>query len=206
MPRTPSNNTHFIEEGIRMNLRRLALLAAALVALAASTGCAVKANNYQPSISNVELINKAGSAKLAAGDFTVQAGATGATSITLRTTSMTPPETADYAGYIANALKSELDLAKRLDPKSSIQITGVLLKNDIAAGGMSKNSGEIEARFVVRRDGAVAFDKTKRVTDEWESSFAAAIAIPKAQQQYPVLVQKLLESLYADADFQKALR
>jgi hypothetical protein len=189
-----------------MNLRRFVLLAAALVALAGTTGCAVKANNYQPSISNVGLLNKSGTAKVAAGDFTVQSGAVGGTTISLRTSSMTPPDTADYAAYLANALKSELDLAKRLDPKASIQVTGTLLKNDIAAGGISKNSGEIEARFVVRREGAVVFDKTKRATDEWESSFAAAIAIPKAQQQYPSLVQKLLEALYSDADFQGALR
>lgn len=33
-----------------------------------------------------------------------------------------------------------------------------------------------------------------------------AIAIPKAQQQYPALVQKLLSLLWGDSDFQAALK
>lgn len=189
-----------------MSFRRIFLLAAALVATAAFTGCAVKANTYQPSIANVTKLKSSGTNAIALGEFTVQSGAIGGASITLRANSMSPPDTADYAGYIANALKAELDMAKRLDPKSDIQISGVLVKNDIAAGGLSTNSGEIQARFVVRRNGKVGFDKTERVTDDWESSFAAAIAIPKAQQQYPNLVQKLLGALYADADFQAAIR
>ena len=189
-----------------MSLRRLSLLAAALAATAVFTGCAVKANTYQPSIANVTVLKGGGAGAVALGEFTVQAGATGGASITLRTTSMTAPETADYAGYLANALKAELDLAKRLDPKADVQISGVLMKNDIAAGGISRNNGEIAARFIVRRGGKVSFDKTERATDEWESSFAAAIAIPKAQQQYPNLVQKLLGALFADADFQTAIR
>lgn len=188
-----------------MDMRRLVLLVAAVGAMLGSTGCAVKANSYQPSIANVSVLNK-GSAKVAVGEFTVQAGAVGGATISLRGNSMTAPDTADYAGYLAAALKTELDMAKRLDPKANIQVSGVLLKNDIAAGGISTNSGEVEARFVVKRDGKVTFDKTKRSADQWESSFAAAIAIPKAQQQYPVLVQKLLAALYADADFQSALR
>lgn len=103
-------------------------------------------------------------------------------------------------------MKTELDLARRLDPKATVEITGVLLKNDISAGGLARNSAEIEARFVVRRDGQVSFDKVMRGATDWESSFLGSIAIPRAQQQYPVLVQLLLQSLYRDAQFQSAIR
>jgi hypothetical protein len=64
----------------------------------------------------------------------------------------------------------------------------VLLKNVINAGGMSTNSGEIEAQLRRAPRRAGRYEKTKRATSEWESSFAGAVAIPKAQQQYPVLV------------------
>ena len=40
----------------------------------------------------------------------------------------------------------------------------------------------------------------------WDSSFMGAVAIPKAQQQYPLIVQKLLTMIWTDADFQAALK
>ncbi len=103
-------------------------------------------------------------------------------------------------------MKAELDLARRLDPNALIEITGALLKNEISADGLARNSGEIEPRFVVRRDGQAKFDKVMRGATEWEGSFLGCIAIPRAQQQYPVLVQRLLQSLYSDAQFQSAIR
>jgi hypothetical protein len=182
------------------------MVGGALLALASMTGCAVKAVAYQPSIANVTTLKKSGTSAASVGAFSVQSGATGGSTISLRGNSMESPAGGNYAAYLAEALKMELDMAKRLDPKATIEISGVLLKNDVAAGGVSRNSGEIEARFVVKRDGNVRFDKTKRAVDEWDSSFAGAIAIPKAQQQYPVLVQTLLAALYADAEFQAAVR
>jgi hypothetical protein len=67
-------------------------------------------------------------------------------------------------------------------------------------------SGYIEARFVVKKDGQVTFDKTKRGSASWESSFVGAIAIPAAQSSYPLIVQDLLAKLYGDTDFQTALK
>ncbi|EHR72647.1 hypothetical protein BurJ1DRAFT_3844 [Burkholderiales bacterium JOSHI_001] len=168
------------------------------------SGCALQAPRYQPSIDNVEAIKKAG-VKANVGAFTVAPGATGGSSISLRGNTMSAP-TGDYAAYLADALKQELTLAGGLDLKASVEVGGVLVKNDIAAGGMSTNSGEIEARFVVRSGSQVRYDATQRVDLSWESSFVGAVAIPKAQQQYPVLVQKLIGKLLADPQFLAALR
>jgi hypothetical protein len=178
--------------------------AALLVCAALLHGCALQAAPYQASIDNVESWKKSGPVNL--GAFTVKADATGATSIGLRGNPMNSPVGADYAAYLADALRKELTLAGKLDPKSSLEISGALLKNDIAAAGVSTNSGEIEARFIVRRDGAVRYDAVKRAEASWESSFVGAIAVPKAQQQYPILVQQLLAKLLGDAQFQAALR
>jgi len=84
--------------------------------------------------------------------------------------------------------------------------TGLLTRNDLDSSGIVKGTGLIEAQFVVRRDGQVKFDKIKSASAEWESSFAGAVAIPKAAQNYPVMVQSLLAALYSDADLQSALR
>ena len=111
-----------------------------------------------------------------------------------------------YADYLATALRQELELARLLDAGSKTDVSGVLLKNDIAAGGLSINSGEIEAKFTVKRDGVVRYEAVKSATISWESSFAAAVAIPAAQQNYPRLVQKLLSSLFSDPAFLEACR
>lgn len=181
---------------------RSPLLGLSMAALVA--GCALQAPTYQPSIDNVEAIKKAG-VKANVGAFSVAPGATGGSSISLRGNSMNAPS-GDYAAYLANALKQELTLAGGLDLKASVEVGGVLVKNDIAAGGFSTNSGEIEARFVVRSGSQVRYDAVQRVDLSWDSSFVGAVAIPKAQQQYPVLVQKLIGKLLADPQFLAAVR
>jgi hypothetical protein len=179
--------------------RLLGVIAATLLV----TGCALKAPAYQPSLNNVEVMKKS-PRSLALGVFSVQSGAN--EPISLRGSSMSSPVGSDYAAYLADALRQELMLAGKLDPKSQIEISGLLLKNDIAAGGILTNSGEIEARIIVKNNGTQRFDKVKRAELEWESSFLGGVAIPKAQQQYPLIVQKLLATIWADDDFQAALK
>lgn len=183
-----------------------AVAACAAVAVAGLSGCAMKTPPYSPSIQNVSALKEAGTAPVAVGTFTVKAGIEGGTTISMRANSMSSPIGADYAAYLAEALRVDLDLAKRLDPRSTVEITGVLLRNDLDASGISKGVAQMEAQFIVRRDGQVRFDKVKKGATEWESSFAAAIAIPKAVQSYPYAVQSLLNALVSDADFQAAIR
>jgi hypothetical protein len=186
-----------------MNLNIKVAMAAFAVVL--GSGCAIQAPVYTPSVESAELLKRQ-SAPARVGAVTAAPGAPGAQSISLRGSGMNSPVGADYGAYLSEALKAELKLAGKLDPESKVEIGGVLLKNDIAAGGISTNSGEIEARFTVRRDGAVRYDKTQRVEASWESSFIGSVAIPKAQQQYPVLVQQLLRQLFSDRAFFDAMR
>ncbi len=81
----------------------------------------------------------------------------------------------------------------------------MLLENNVDVG-IGTGVGTISARFVVKRDDAVRYDQVKTVRSEWDSSFAAAIAVPRATQQYPLIVQKLLGELYADPAFISAIR
>ena len=169
------------------------------------SSCATQAPPYPMSIDNVEALKRFPSS-MAVGAFTVQANTIGAATVGLRGSSMVSPVGDNYASYLADALRRELMLAGKLDPNSKLEISGVLIKNDIAAGGSSTNSGEIEARFIVKREGLQRFAKVKRAEMIWESSFAGGIAVPKAVRQYPLIVQKLLAELLADADFQSAVK
>ena len=186
--------------------RRIALFTGIAVS-AFLVGCAGPAPNYAPSIDNVETLKKIqGAPAVKTGAIAVTAGMPGAASLQLRANTMTSPVGKNYGDYIAAALRQELELAKLYNPQSGVEISGTLLKNNIDAGGISTNAGQIEARFVVTANGQVRFDKVKRIEKKWESSFAGAVAIPLAANNYPVMVQSLITALVTDPDFVKAIR
>ena len=185
--------------------RTIAIVAGAAVSIAAMSGCAVKALPYTPSISTVSTLKANGTAPVRLGAFSVKAGTANADVISLRGNSMSSSIGTDYAAYLGEALRQEVELAGRLDPKANLEISGVLLRNELEAG-ISTGTAAVEGQFVVRRNGEVRYDKVKRGSKEWESSFAGPVALPKAIQNYPLTVQALLTELYADPEFQAALR
>jgi hypothetical protein len=188
------------------NYRKIFLVIAVSVS-ALLVGCAGPAPNYSPSIDNVETLKKAGSVvSVKTGEIGVAPGMKGANSISLRANSIVSPVGAHYGDYLAAALRQELDMAKLNNPQSGVEISGTLLKNNIDAGGLSTNQGQMEARFLVMSAGQVRFNKVKRIEHQWESAFAGAVAIPLAANNYPVMVQKLVRSLVTDPDFIKAIR
>ena len=187
-------------------LRRVVLCAGIAVS-AFLVGCAGPAPNYAPSIDNVEAFKKIGNgATVKTGVIGVTPGMQGAKSISLRANTMVSPVGDHYGDYVAAALRQELELAKLYSPQSGIEITGNLIKNNIDAGGINTNTGQIDARFVVTAGGQVRFDKVKQIERKWEGAFAAAVAIPQAANNYPLMVQMLFASLVSDPDFVKAIR
>jgi hypothetical protein len=184
-----------------MNVRAL-LAASAAVALLA--GCATTAPNYSASPESAQRLVAARVQAARVGEFTADKGVSD-TSITLRASVMQPPQ-GTYSKYLADALRNELELVKLHSPASTTQISGVLLKNDLNTGVAVTGEGLIEARFVVKRDGAVRFDKTKQATTQWDTSYFGAVAIPRAQLEYSRLVQKLIAALFSDEDFVAALK
>ncbi len=187
-------------------LIRLAAMVMAGAVTAVMVGCASPAPNYTPSIDNVEALKKSGATTVKVGAIAVNADMQGAKAITLRASSMVPPSGTHYGDYLSAALRQELELAKLHNPQSGIEVSGALLRNNIDAGGISTNEGQMEARFVVKKGDQVRFDKVKRIEHQWPSSFVGAIAIPAAQNSYPVMVQKLLSALVSDPEFVQSLR
>jgi hypothetical protein len=170
-------------------------------------GCSTPAPNYSPLISNVEAIKAASPAKINVGRF--EAPSTmkeGAQSISLRGSSMISPVGKDYGDYLTAALRQELDLAGVFSTQSQLEVSGNLITNTINAAGISTNDAQMEARFIVKRDGRVVYDQPKRADMKWESSFAGAVAIPLAMNNYPLLVQKLIGQLFADPEFLRAVK
>jgi hypothetical protein len=81
-----------------------------------------------------------------------------------------------------------------------------LQKNDVNIPAVGSGTGDLEARFIVKRAGETKYNQVKTIHDVWESSFVGAVAIPRAQARYPIIVQKLLAELYADPAFIEALK
>jgi hypothetical protein len=179
-----------------------AIVAVMMLALSA---CSTPAPPYIISVPNVQALKAATTTAVAVGEFTAQGAAANNESISIRGNPMVSP-TATFSKYLQNALTLELTQARLLDPKSGTTINAVLQKNDISAAGFITASAEIEARFSVTKNGQLAFDKVKRASVEWDSNFIGAIAIPRAQQNYPNLVTALLKELYADSEFVAALK
>jgi hypothetical protein len=119
---------------------------------------------------------------------------------------MTSPYGGSFSNYLAEAIKQELALAGKLKESADIEVSGVLLKNDIDVSGLSVGIGEIEARFIVKKNGISQYEAVKSVKTRFESSFMGAVAVPKGQQEYPNLVRALVGELLQDSLFVKALK
>lgn len=187
-------------------MQRLALLSVVILAAAITSGCGTVAPQYSASMDNVQLLKEAGeiSAKVSKFDFIQGPG--NYNPISLRGGRMSSPYENSYSIYLTEAIKQELSLAGKLKPDADIEISGALLKNEINIAGFSIGTGDIQARFIVKKGSVVRYDQTKSVHHQWDSSFVGAVAIPRGQQQYPNLVQKLLASLYADRSFLDSLK
>jgi hypothetical protein len=169
-------------------------------------GCAGPAPSYAPSIDNVETLKKSGAQMVNVAEITPTENLQGASSIQLRAASIQSPVGKNYGDYIAAALRTELEMAKLYAPQSGTTISGVLLKNNIDAGGFSTNAGQLEARFTVKHEGQVRYEQTKSIVHTWESAFAGAVAIPLAANNYPIMVQKLIDALVSDPEFIQSLK
>jgi hypothetical protein len=181
------------------------LLALCLGTITLSNGCTLMAPRYTASIDNVQKIKDADTQPVKVGTFESTPGNGNANPISLRGSSLASPYDSSYSKYIAEALRQDLELAGKLAPDAKIEITGALQKNDISVP-FSSGTGDLAARFIVKRAGETRYDQVKAIHDEWDSSFVAAVAIPRAQARYPVMVQKLLAELYADPAFIEALK
>ena len=184
-------------------MKRLgALLCIAAVAIL--SGCAAKAPNYNPNPESAQKLQAARVQPAAVGEFKADANVSD-TSIVLRASTMVP-EQGTFSKYLADAIRNELDLVKLYSPSSTTVISGMLMKNDMNTGVAMTGEGAIEARFVVKRDGVVRFDKLKKAAIQWDTNYFGAIAIPRARNEYTRLVQTLVAELFADPDFVAALK
>jgi len=185
---------------------RLAFAAALPALLLVLVGCVhTPAPTYAPGNDNLMALRAQPGAKLAVDGFEA-APKVPNTRLGLRGNSMSGGSDGTYTTYLQQALEAELRNANRLDPASGTRISGVLLANGLDAAGARTGKASVRARFVVTRDGVVAYDKPLQADHQWESSFIGMIAVPAAMENYVATIQKLIGVLLADPDFVEASR
>lgn len=184
-------------------MRRLAMagIGAALLAL---SGCAVVAPNYLPTNDNVRTLQALPGGKVAVGQFTAKDKSL--ESLSIRGSIYNSPYNGSFAEYLRAALRAELETSGKLAEVSPLVITGQLLENSVNGASISTGTAKISARIVVTQSGAKTFDKIVIGTSQWDSSIIGVVAVPEARRNYIDTVRKLLANLFADRDFQAALR
>ena len=121
----------------------------------------------------------------------------------LRGSSM-QPSNGSFALQLRDELVAELKAAGLYDTASKNLIEGQLTDSMVDAA-IGTGKGRLAARFSVKRDGKLVFDKELAAEASWESSFVGATAIPMAINQYGALYKSLIGKLIDDADFRAAL-
>lgn len=172
---------------------------------AALVGCASSpAPKYQPSKENIEEIRRL-SRPIDVKNIKFQSSEQAKETISLRAARMVSPYGNSYGDYLESALKLDFSLAGMLSPESEIRVSGLMIKNDLDASGINIGTGIAEVVILVQKGQRIALEKKYSVTHTWESSFMGMEAIPKAANQYPILIEKLIYSIVVDKEFKEAV-
>lgn len=172
----------------------------------ALTACAsVDAAKYAPSVDNLQTLKSSGTVEARIKPFEAPESHDNPYPVHLRAARMHSPVGDSFGTYLSNAMEQEFAVAGDLSPNAKFEVSGVLLKNDIDASGLSHGEGTISARFVVRRGSETVYDSVKTASGSWDSSFMGVVAINNATAAYPQIVQTLLAKLYADPVFMKTI-
>lgn len=195
-------------ESLHRRDRRFGLAALAVAASLQFAGCAsVTLPAASGSASNVEKLKAVGAQPLSVGEFKAAPGMATAADrgLSIRGSNSISPTQGSFALQLREQLAAELKAAGLDAAGAKVVISAVVTDNQLEAG-LSKASGRLAARFQVRRDGQLAFDKELVAASEWESSFMAAIAVPEAFNRYGALYQSLIGKLIDDPDFRIAVK
>jgi hypothetical protein len=188
-----------------MNLKYLGVLLAGTLTL---VGCASgPIGPHQPSMETIQSLRQPGIGMVSVGEFvpaaTLKAGRD--QSVSVRGSSLKSPSANSFSAYLKEALIQELRSAGKYDPAAGTIISGQLTQNELNAAGVSKADATVAAQIAVARSGANVYDKQITATHEWDSSFIGAVAIPEAINQYTQMYTRLLDMLFADEAFRKAI-
>jgi len=171
--------------------------------VAALSACATTAPRYTPNLAASEALEKQALSKMRIGEFS--SATPDVEKITIRGGTFSAPNGSSFADYLRMALQDELAMAGIWDESSSISISGVLLENHLDASGINIGVADLSAEFIVTVNSLETYRNIHSIHHEWDSSFAGAIAISRAHDNYVTAVRMLLLKLFTDPEFLQAV-
>jgi len=126
-------------------------------------------------------------------------------SITIRAEVLEPPDGESLSKYLGKLLQADLKSADKLDDNSPLEVRGLFTASDVDCG-FRTGDASLAAKVSLFKQGRQIFEKEVSVSDRWESSILADIAIPEAVNHYTGLYDKLVYKLLTDPDFKAAAR
>jgi hypothetical protein len=190
----------------RNEMRLIAISLLTLTFLITTSGCSTTAPNYQGSRKNAESLSNLPNTKIGVSTFTDSNNSDNKKQLSMRGNTVNSPYGESYASYIENAIRTDLILAGRHSNDSDLRIAGVVIKNDVDASGINIGTGISEVEITFSNKSRVVLKKRFSQDHQWESSFVGAVAIPRAMNEYGVLIEKLIHRIFSDGDFIKAIR
>lgn len=119
----------------------------------------------------------------------------------VRTLRVTAPGNGSWSAYLGQALHTELAASGHYDANAALVLDASLTELKIADG-----AGAITAHFVIRAAQGARYDKVLHVDTRWDSDFFGVIAASNGMNQATAIFQALLQKLFDDPDFVKAVR
>jgi hypothetical protein len=176
-----------------------------LLSVVLLSACATTAPRYEANHAAISDLKTSTLAGVTVRDFTANPDRkVKVETLTLRGGSFKSPY-GTFAKYVTAALREELERGGATAAGPGPVIDGVLVRNEINAAGFSTGYADIELALNVRRDGQLVYQASKTAHHEWQSSFVGAVAIPRAMQNYHVVIRKVLAEFYSDQAFVLAI-
>lgn len=183
-------------------MRKLVL---GLLIVAILPGCATfTAQTYSPDYEAMDQMKKIDIDKLSVGKVEPQDPNAEVNKITLRGAPLKAPD-GTFATYLENAIRSDLQEMGVYDSAATTRIDATILKNDIDVSGISTGTGMMAVNLKISKQGSIALDQNYAANTQFDSSFMGAVAAPIGEAEYPKLVRALLQQVYADPAFIKAV-
>lgn len=190
-----------------MTMKSALVLLSMLAAVALSSGCAqLQLGPPVASIDNIQKTRSFAMAPVMVGVFVSEKSLEGgvASSISIRSNSVSSPVGNSFAAYLRETLVAELKAAGLYDDASKLSIQGELTQTVLEAP-IGTGKGMLAARFRVFQSGTAIYDRELIERSQWDSPFLGAIAIPAAMGEYSSLHRKLVGQLLDDPDFRRAV-
>lgn len=185
-------------------MRNILLIISVLVTSLLISGCSLKGHKYTADFNTVNESKEYNLEKVSVRHDSKIKG-TKFTTVSLRGSSMSSPYGDSFNSYLEYALKEQLLQSNLFDINSNINIKTELLKNNVDSMDFFVGSADISARFIVNIKDKTVYDKIHTTNHTWPSSFAGAIAIPNAMDNYPKAMQKVINKFILDRDFIKII-